>query len=143
MAGSPGERHVLAHAARRLRPSLNGRRVLLVGVAAERPALRTLVRLAGARVMAAADLQIAFSLMLRFPIDVVVAEPGLKTASGESFEALVRRSSGTNAGAVFVDLPERPRAIPQLRIAHSRSTTQRSTTRDVFPRLRVIARRTG
>lgn len=118
---------------------------MLVGEAADRPALKTLVRLAGARVMAAADLQIAWSLLLSFPIDVIVAKPGLAMTSGESFEALVRRTAGVNAGAVFVDFPDRekPGAIAHLRLAHSRPSSARPGKRDAYPRQRVISRRTG
>jgi hypothetical protein len=137
--------HPLADPARRLQPALRGRRVLLVGNVAEKAALKTLVRLAGARVMAASDAGIAISLFVKFPIDVVVAEPHCRIASGESFEIAVRRVAGPNV--VFVELDERaPGGInvaPLLSLAHSRQRLRRPMTREAAPRPRRSVRRTG
>ena len=89
------------------------RRVLLVGNAADRAALRTLIRLAGARVMAAKDSGIALQLLFKFPIDVIVAEPRFMTATGELFETLVRRVGGTNSTAVYIEMPDVPDWPPE------------------------------
>jgi hypothetical protein len=127
---------------------LNGRRVLLVGAAADRANLKTLIRLAGARVMAAKDVGVAFSLLMGYPIDVIVAEPHLQTHDGQSFEDAVHRTGGTNGDIVFVDLPDRPTPEqvmtgPLLRLVHSRPMMPRAPTRDGPVRRRVPNRRTG
>jgi hypothetical protein len=125
---------------------LRGRRVLLVGAAAERAALRTLVRLAGARVMAAKDVGIAYSLLLRFPIDIIVGDPQLRTADGEPFEKLVSRCAGQSRGALWVEIPARiyagdAAAFPPLRIAHSRPSSRRALTQGPRARRRGLVRR--
>jgi hypothetical protein len=124
------------------------RRVLLVGNAADRAALRTLIRLAGARVMAAKDSGIALQLLFKFPIDVIVAEPRFMTATGELFETVVRRVGGTNSTAVFIEMPDRPTIneaflAPLLSLAHSRERLRKPVGREAQPRRRTATRRTG
>ena len=96
--------HPLAQVARRLRPLLNERDVLLVGAAADEDVLKTLVRLAGARVMAAADVDAALLLLLRFPVHVVIAEADACTADGTRFDDLVSRHEGSSGVPLFVEL---------------------------------------
>jgi hypothetical protein len=102
----PGE-HPLAEVARRLRPFLRDKRALLVGESANNAELKTIVRLAGARVMAAVDVHAALLLFARYPIDVVLVDPWLRTPTGETFEQLARSK---NVEAVVVDYPHRPLA---------------------------------
>lgn len=64
----------LHHRLAGLRSTLRERRVLVVGRMAVRPAMLTLLRYAGARFMAAADLETALHLARRFAIDVVIAD---------------------------------------------------------------------
>jgi hypothetical protein len=99
--------HPLAEVARRLRPFLRDKRVLLVGEAAGNQQLRTLVRLAGARVMGAQDVHTALLLFARYPIDVVLVDPWLRTPTGETFEQLARSK---NPHAVIIDHVQRPLA---------------------------------
>jgi DNA-binding response OmpR family regulator len=72
---------------------------LVVGPAAESAALRALLREFGARVMASSDVEMALTLVARFTIDVLVVDPELRTAQGETFVAVVRRSGGPSAHA--------------------------------------------
>lgn len=83
-------------------PSFAGRRVLVVGPAAESAALRALLRGRGARVIASSDVEMALTLVERFPIDVLVVDPELATPEGEPFVAAVRRGGGPSAGAIAI-----------------------------------------
>jgi hypothetical protein len=96
--------HPLAHVVRRLRPLLDARDVLLVGAAAEQEVLMSLVRLAGARVMAASDVDAAILLLLRFPADVVIAEADACTADGTRLDDLISRHEGRSTPPLFVEL---------------------------------------
>ena len=58
--------------------ALCGKRVLVVGDAAESDELRAVLRLAGARVMASTDVDVALTILARFAIDVVIADPQLR-----------------------------------------------------------------
>ena len=94
MQTTPSE---LAHSS--VQGSFAGQRVLVVGPAAESAALRALLREFGARVMASSDVEMALTLVARFPIDVLVVDPELRTAQGETFVAAVRRGGGPSAHA--------------------------------------------
>jgi DNA-binding response OmpR family regulator len=83
-------------------PSFAGQRVLVVGPAAESAALRALLRGRGARVIASSDIEMALTLVERFPIDVLVVDPELATAEGEPFVAAVRRRGGPSAHAIAI-----------------------------------------
>ena len=83
-------------------PSFAGQRVLVVGPAAESAALRALLRARGARVIASSDVEMALTLVDRFPIDVLVVDPELATAQGEPFVAAVRRRGGPSAQAIAI-----------------------------------------
>ncbi len=83
-------------------PSFAGQRVLVVGPAAESAALRALLRNRGARVIASSDVEMALTLVERFPIDVLVVDPELATARGEPFVVAVRRGGGPSANAIAI-----------------------------------------
>jgi hypothetical protein len=135
--------------AKRLRPLLNGRRVLLVGVAAEQQALKTTVRVAGACVMASTDFMTAISLFASFPIDLVLVDPALLGPGGETFQAKALASSGKNAAAVFVDYPHREIAPtvsalpPALVPVRGSAPVRRTVKRELRPARRGITRRTA
>lgn len=134
--------HPLAEVARRLRPFLRDKRVLLVGEAAGNQQLRTLVRLAGARVMGAQDVHAALLLFARYPIDVVLVDPWLRTPTGETFEQLARSK---NPHAVIVDHVQRPLAeILALPKAEDQRPRVRRPVRVELPTMRRRPnRRTG
>lgn len=133
--------------AKRLRPLLNGRRVLLVGIAAEQQALKTTVRVAGACVMASTDFMTAIQLFASFPIDLVLVDPALRGPGGETFQAKALASSGKNAGAVFVDYPHREiaptAALPPQLVPDRTAPVRRTVRREVRPTRRTITRRTA
>jgi hypothetical protein len=134
--------------AKRLRPLLNGRRVLLVGLAAEQPALKTTVRVAGACVMASTDFNTAISLFASFPIDLVIVDPALRGPGGDTFQAKALASTGKNRDAVFVDFPHRViptmlTALPPALVPVRTAPVRRPAKREVRPPRRVTQRRTG
>ncbi|HWB77566.1 MAG TPA: hypothetical protein VG755_21520 [Nannocystaceae bacterium] len=97
--------------------ALAGQRVLVIGDAAENDHLRSLLRLAGARVMASTDVEVALTVLGRFPIDVIIADPQLRSWRGEAFSTIVRHTRGPGAGAKILELPARmsvPELQPQL-----------------------------
>lgn len=85
--------------------ALAGQRVLVIGDAAENDHLRSLLRLAGARVMASTDVEVALTVLGRFPIDVIIADPQLRSWRGEAFSTIVRHTRGPGAGAKILELP--------------------------------------
>jgi PleD family two-component response regulator len=85
--------------------SLAGQRVLVIGAAAEHDGLRALLRAAGARVMASTDIDLALTVLARFPIDVIVADPQLRTWDGHAFTTVVQHCHGPGAGARVLELP--------------------------------------
>jgi PleD family two-component response regulator len=85
--------------------SLAGQRVLVIGAAAEHGGLRALLRAAGARVMASTDIELALTVLARFPIDVIVADPQLRTWDGQAFTTVVQQVRGPGAGARVLELP--------------------------------------
>ena len=85
--------------------SLAGQRVLVIGAAAEHDGLRALLRAAGARVMASTDIELALTVLARFPIDVIVADPQLRTWDGQAFATVVQQVRGPGAGARVLELP--------------------------------------
>ncbi len=85
--------------------SLAGQRVLVIGAAAENDHLRSLLRLAGARVMASTDVELALTVLGRFPIDVIIADPQLRGWDGAAFSTVVQHCRGPSAGARILELP--------------------------------------
>jgi PleD family two-component response regulator len=83
---------------------LAGQRVLVIGAAAENEQLRSLLRLSGARVMASTDIELALTVLARFPIDVIIADPQLRSWRGQAFATVVRRCRGPGAGAKILEL---------------------------------------
>ena len=91
--------------------ALSGKRVLVVGDAAENDELRAVLRLAGARVMASTDVDIALTILARFAIEVVIADPALRAWRGEAFSTVVQHTRGPGAGARVLELPALPTAV--------------------------------
>jgi len=85
--------------------ALAGQRVLVIGDAAENEHLRSLLRMAGARVMASTDVEVALTVLGRFPIDVIIADPQLRKWRGQAFSSVVQRCRGPGAGARILELP--------------------------------------
>jgi len=85
----------------------------MVGAAANQDVLMSLVRLAGARVMAASDVDAAILLLLRFPADVVIAEADARTSDGARFDDILSRHEGASPPPLFVELGRITRYSPR------------------------------
>ena len=97
--------------------TLAGQRVLVIGAAAENDHLRSVLRMAGARVMASTDVEVALTVLGRFPIDVIIADSQLRTWRGQPFSTIVQRCRGPGAGAKILELPRLPLGSPAAAIA--------------------------
>ena len=100
----------LHHRLAGLRATLAGREVLLAGRLADSPAMLKLLRFAGARFMAARDLQTALHLIGRFGIEIVVVD-GCREDADElalfELAAEACRHSGQGPSFVRLNLPDR------------------------------------
>jgi hypothetical protein len=90
-----------------LRSTVGARSVLVAGHLAGSRAMQKLLRMAGARVMAAEDLDAALHLVRRFPIEIIISDGVDEADELEEFEGAVKGCRGAGAAAMFVRLPPR------------------------------------